>query len=244
MPAKPPDDKSVGKALVKALGLETIKLDIEYRKGGKSQLMNPRRFRVFFHLWKNPCSHIRQISKSAKIPVESLKWHLKTLERSKFVHSKRFARRVAYYPKELIRKEDVELFAQLSDPKRKKIVSILGQGSDGVGLEEMSSKLSISKQALNHHISILKRLSVIRSAEGDRSGIYSLDERMNGLNQEYEGRADEVLAWLLSLLDEDCLNPEVKKRQEEFIRLRLSLGTGKKTIRLHMNPFNNIFQKK
>ena len=55
------EPKSVGKALRKALGHETFKFDVESRKDGRSQLMNPRRLRIFSYLWKMPCSHIRQI---------------------------------------------------------------------------------------------------------------------------------------------------------------------------------------
>lgn len=235
-----PEEKSVGKALRKALGLETVKFDVEPRVGGTSRLMNPRRLAIFEHLWKIPCSHIRQISRAIKIPVESLKWHLKVLERSELIGAMRSERRVAFYPKGLIREEDVGLFAQLSNTKRRKIVKMLWEKPEGVELNEISSAMKISKQALHHHISILENLSVVKGFKEGRRAKYRLDKKMDKLKSLYQRISGKLLKWLLSSLENDCLNPEVLKKDERAVRIRVSLGVKKSTIEFHLNPFSYI----
>jgi len=235
-----PEEKSVGKALRKALGLETVKFDVEPRVGGTSRLMNPRRLAIFEHLWKNPCSHIRQISRATKIPVESLKWHLRMLERSELIGALRSERRVAFYPKGLIREDDVELFAQLSNTKRREIVRILWEKPEGTELNEISSAMKLSKQALHHHISILENLSVVKGLKEGRRAKYRLDKNVDKLKRLYQRRSGKLLKWLLSSLENECLNPEVVKKDEEAVKVRVSLGVKKSTMEFQLNPFSNI----
>ena len=237
------EPKSVGKALRKALGHETFKFDVESRKDGRSQLMNPRRLRIFSYLWKMPCSHIRQISRATRIPVESLKWHLRTLEKFELLKSRKSSRRVAYFPVGLVRAKDIELFSQISDPRRREIVRVLSEKSD-VTLDDMSSKVSLSKQALHHHLSILEDLSVITSPKGKRPARYSIHENMKGLARVYENRTGEVLKQLVSSLTRDCLNPKVKALRDDVVRIRISLGVRQRSIRFGLNPLGYFSPKK
>jgi len=239
-----PEKRSVGRALRKALGLEMVELEIEPRKGGSSQLMNPRRLKIFRYLWSLPCSHIRQVSRATGMPVESLKWHLNMLEKSKLISSKKFERKVAYYPTGLVRPKDVEVFAQISESTRRGIVRLLWRELKGVQLEQLASELFMSKQALNHHLSILESLSIIESSKGKKPTTYRLHGNAEELMLLYQRRASKVLDWLQRTLDEDCLNPRIIEKREDWARIRLSLGVKKKTLKFHLDPFQHIYSKK
>jgi predicted transcriptional regulator len=189
-----PKDKSVGKALRKALGLETIKLEVESRPSGKSLLMNPRRLAVFRYLWNVPCSHIRQVSRSSRIPVESLKWHLKMLEGAELIASKRFQRKLAFYPKPLIRFEDIQIFASMSDPIRKGIVRAIWKHSEGASVDLISSGLPISGPATRHHLCILEELGVIEVSREHKPIIYRLDGQVARLDSLYKKTKNEGVA--------------------------------------------------
>lgn len=241
---KMPEKRSVGRALRKALGLEMVELEIESRKGGTSQLMNPRRLKIFRYLWSFPCSHVRQVSRATGMPVESLKWHLKMLEKSKLISSKKFERKVAYYPTGLVRPKDVELFAQISEPTRRAIIRLLWREPKGIKLELLASNLAMSKQALNHHLSILEKLSVIESTKRKKPTIYRLHGSMDGLMLLYQRRASKVLDWLRRVLDEDCLNPRITEKRDDRARFRLSFGVKKKMLQFFLDPFHHIYSKK
>jgi predicted transcriptional regulator len=203
--------------------------------------MNPRRLSIFQYLWNNPCSHIRQISRGTNIPLETLKWHLKSLERSGLLASKKFGRKVAFYPKGLIRTIDVRIFAQISAPVRQRIIKLLYKNPDGVKLGEISSELSMSKQALNHHLSLLADQSIIKGQKGKKPAVYRIHENLTNLIDIYKNRTDEVLNWLLPALEKDCLNPKPGDKRGDKIRIKLSLGVKKKNIRFVLNPIQNIF---
>jgi predicted transcriptional regulator len=230
----------MGKALRKALGIETVRFEVEPRPSGKSQLMNARRLEIFIFLWKAPGSHIRQISRATRIPVESLKWHLRMLDRAKLTASKRFERKIAFYPRGLLRREDVELFAQISVPVRRQIVKIIWKSPNGAILESISAGVSLSKPALRHHLMVLKNVAAIETSKDEKPVIFYPSKRLQKLASLYKTRIPKAREWLQSALEKDCLNPTVREGREGVVRIRLSLGIKKKNIEFRLNPFDYI----
>jgi predicted transcriptional regulator len=235
-----PVDRSMGKALRKALGVETIKFEVEPRPSGKSQLMNPRRLKVFVFLWKTPGSHIRQISRATKIPVESLKWHLGMLDKAKLIASRRFERRIAYYPRGLIRREDTELFAQISIPVRRQIVKTIWGSPKGASIDTISKGVPLSKPALRHHLTVLKNVVAIETSRVKKPVEFCPSKKFKRTVMLYKSRIPKVKDWLQTALEKDCVNPRMKEGRHGSVRIRLSLGIKKKNIEFKLNPFSYI----
>lgn len=80
-------------------------------------------------------------------------------------------------------------FTTLSDPVRQKILLILAEsGTDGMDVQDITAKISLSRPAISHHLKILKDAGMIISHKKGTQVYYfiyiykSLDKIMNLVN--------------------------------------------------------------
>ena len=66
-----------------------------------------------------------------------------------------------------------KIFRALADPNRRRILTILKQGSKSAG--EIAEQFSISMASLSHHYGVLKAADLIRSERRGQQIVYSLN---------------------------------------------------------------------
>lgn len=66
-----------------------------------------------------------------------------------------------------------EIFKALSDPVRRKILELLGEGNMSAG--DIATHFNITKPSLSRHLSVLKSAGLLLSKRNGQRIIYSLD---------------------------------------------------------------------
>ena len=66
-----------------------------------------------------------------------------------------------------------EIFKALSDPVRRKILELLGEGNMSAG--DIATHFNITKPSLSRHLSVLKSAGLLLSERNGQRSIYSLD---------------------------------------------------------------------
>ncbi len=66
-----------------------------------------------------------------------------------------------------------EIFKALSDPVRRKILELLGEGNMSAG--DIATHFNITKPSLSRHLSVLKSAGLLLSERNGQRIIYSLD---------------------------------------------------------------------
>lgn len=61
----------------------------------------------------------------------------------------------------MIFKECVPLFSVLSDEKRQEIVLLLSETMEGLNVNAITEKISLSRPAVSHHLKILKQAGLV-----------------------------------------------------------------------------------
>ena len=61
----------------------------------------------------------------------------------------------------------------LTDPKRREILQMLGEGDKTAG--EIAARFSISAPSVSHHLSVLKNANLVRAERDGQMIIYSLN---------------------------------------------------------------------
>lgn len=104
----------------------------------------------------------------------------------------------------------MDRFIALSDPTRRRIIEMLGEGALPAG--EIGGRFSVSPPAISQHLKVLREAGLVRVTVDGQRRIYSLDP--DGL--------DEIEGWLrkvrgdwkqrLDDLERELSQPEGEKR--------------------------------
>lgn len=82
-------------------------------------------------------------------------------------------------------------FKALSDPTRRKILELLGDGDLTVG--EIGAHFDMSKATLSHHLDVLREAGLVSSERHGRHIIYSLETTV----------LQDIIAWFYNITDKE-----------------------------------------
>ncbi|MCJ2562924.1 MAG: helix-turn-helix domain-containing protein [Candidatus Thermoplasmatota archaeon] len=227
--------EGVGKALRRAFGQEDLIKKLEPRKAGVSRLMNPKRRRIFSHLLRSPCSHLRLMSRELDIPTQTLKWHLAELQKAGILDSVPVGNRKCFFVPARIEREDVPALSHLSDEMSRKIVSLLVSRGP-LSLKGIFTSLKTYYQAVQHRLKRLEEAGLIRSDKRGRKRTYEVSSELVGLRDRYMEKKTETSSELRKVLDEDGLSPEIVKTLTRSTVYMIDTGTGREEIELFLDP--------
>lgn len=82
-------------------------------------------------------------------------------------------------------------FKALSDPTRRKILELLGDGDLAAG--EIGAHLDMSKATLSHHLDVLREAGLVSSERHGRHIVYSLETTV----------LQDIIAWFYNITDKE-----------------------------------------
>ncbi|MCJ2670191.1 MAG: helix-turn-helix domain-containing protein [Candidatus Thermoplasmatota archaeon] len=227
--------EGVGKALRRAFGQEDLIRKLEPREAGVSRLMNPKRRRIFVHLLRSPCSHLRQLSRELGIPTQTLKWHLAELEGAAILDSVPVGNKKCFFVPVRIEREDIATLSHLTDEMSRKIVSML-MSRGPLSLKSIFTSLKTYYQAVQHRLKGLEEAGLIRSDKRDRKRTYEISSELVGLRDRYLEKKTETSSELRKVLEDDGLLPKVVKTLTRSTVYTVDTGTGREEIELFLDP--------
>ncbi|MCK4366721.1 MAG: helix-turn-helix domain-containing protein [Thermoplasmata archaeon] len=227
--------EGVGKALRRAFGQEDLIRKLEPREAGVSRLMNPKRRRIFVHLLRSPCSHLRQLSRELDIPTQTLKWHLAELKKAGILDSVPVGNKKCFFVPARIEREDVPTLSHLSDEMNRRMVSLLLRRG-ALPQKSIFTSLKTYYQAVQHRLKTLEEAGLVRSDRRGRKRTYEVSSELVELRDRYMEKKTEMSGKLRKVLEDDGLAPKVVKTLTRSIVYTIDTGTGREEIELFLDP--------
>ncbi|TET90796.1 MAG: winged helix-turn-helix transcriptional regulator [Methanomassiliicoccales archaeon] len=235
--------EGVGRALRRAIGRDDVLSRIKPRKGGVSVLMNEKRRLIFQHLMERPLTHLRELSRETGIPVGTADWHLKALMEANVVSVYQGRRRSHFYPSGWIDDSDLPCLSLLQGQTPKALYKLV-QKNPGLSQTEIADKMKKYQQFVQPHIIGLERCGLLRSERKGRKKVHLVTEKLAELEQKYETRSPDYMENALEMLEKDGLNPKIRGRSKDAVRVRIDDGRNTFPIRIGANPISAIMKQR
>jgi len=153
--------------------LEEIIKTLEEEEGerGLHFFSNRNRRNVFREITRAPCQTSSAIARRLSVDVQIVEWHLKRLIREGFVKDANMRKKV-YYPRDLVREEDVPLFYLLNSKSGKIIVNSLFRRCRDLSFLQRH----LSRGTVYRVLRELKRLNLIEEMRGTKKLVCLKDD--------------------------------------------------------------------
>lgn len=230
--------KGLGKALENAL---QGKEEQRRRKGEKSVLSNPARQRIYEYLTLHPCAYLSLISRDLLLSIHTLEWHLKKLEESGCVGEERIGGYRIYFPKKLVERDELHPLHLLNRENHRLIFSCIMR-NPGMSMKDCSKNCDLSLSASATAINDLKADNLITSVEDGRFRRFFPSERIRESTERGDDRQEPFLSWLMDILTQEGLEPEIIKRGGGFAQISLKSGGKSGSMTVGLNPWRSILK--
>jgi predicted transcriptional regulator len=120
-----------------------------------------------------PGLHLREIQRELNIPLGTLNYHLRRLEKSNTISSKKEGKYKRYYPSGEITAVDREILSILRQTIPRRIVLYLLVNPD-VTKKNISDQLGVRESTVMFHLRKLMRCDLVKQERRGRENIYSV----------------------------------------------------------------------
>jgi len=216
----------VGGAFRRAVG-EPVLPDIAPRPPGVSVLLNERRRKVFLAVLDRPGIHLRELSRSIDIPLQSLSWHVEILKKAGLLGTSRIGKFAALSVTGQVREEALRDLALLDIVKNAAIIRVLQRRARS--RSQVSGDLKVYPQALDPSLRSLFTRGLIARDPGRVE--FEIGPRMREILEEFRESIDTRESRLLELLAHDGLQPAVLGR--DGTKLEIEVNGARKRIRMY-----------
>ncbi len=217
---------SLGNAFRKAVG-EPVLPQVDPRPPGVSVLLNERRRRVFLTVLDRPGIHLRELSRSLDVPLQSLSWHVDILKKAALVQAARIGKFAALAVPGQVGGETLRDLALLDIVKNAAIIKVLkGRARTR---SQVSWDLKVYPQALDPSLRALFTRGLITR---DPARVeFEIGPRVREILAEFMESIPEREAALLEILSRDGLRPVVTGR--EGTKLEIEINGARKRVKVH-----------
>jgi len=226
--------RGVGKALQEALDGE---------KGDKpsppssSPLLNAQRRRIFEYLCLRPFVAAGRLTRDLGISSSSAAWHLRSLVAVGLIAYKEGPK--TYHPKDFVDAQDENLFTVLGAPNRSEVLRCIID-SPGISQVELSEAIRVGRQTAGKIVSELRDLGLVVKVEDGRFARWYPTNLLREKQEAQRARSRGFVDRLLETLEDGRLNPQVLKRTDRELQIRIGKGRGKGVLSLPLDPYGAI----
>ncbi len=185
-------------------------------------LMHPVRREIYRIVSESPGSYFFDIASTLDLPHGTTAWHLKKLEDAGLVDTMRFAGKRVFFSKAL-RSADVEkAFVVLRSEATQQVFAYI-LNNEGCYQSQIAEALNHHHDTIRHHINRLVKVKLIVSVKKGRTTHYYLGEiGKKILDSNTEIISQAYVEYLMSVLKDECLTPEIIEHLDGKITIRLS----------------------
>lgn len=133
------------------------------------------RRRIYEHVCQVPGAHLRKIQRDLEMPLGTLEYHLRQLEKYEMVVTRDDGRFKAYFPTEGMDRRDRDFLYYLrQEMPRKLALEIADQ--PGIGFQELKEKVPVSGSTVSFHLKKLIEAGIVADEKVGRKKIYRAPE--------------------------------------------------------------------
>lgn len=227
--------RGIGRAFEKAVSGEALDADQETQ--GLS-LANARRRQVFRYLCLRPCARVGDVGRDLSMSQATVRWHAWDLVEKGFLQ----AEGTRVFPVGLIDAADAALFSALAGTGRAAVLAA-SFASPGISLQELSERVHVTRQSVSKIATELSGFGVLTSDEDGRfRRIYPTDL----LVRKREANAARARAFgeaLVRRLSDEGLSPELLRKDERTLLLRLGAGPRRVLLEVPIDPYATAWMR-
>lgn len=232
----PDAPRRVGQALLAALTEEGPGQDLEVE--GPS-LANARRRQVYRYTCLRPCARVGEIGRALSMSQATVRWHERNLLENGYLEMEG----ARMFPEGLIDPGDASLFALLAAPGRDGVLAAAVE-DPGLALQDLASRVGMTRQSASKSATELAEFGLVTLVEDGRfRRVYATDflARKRDANRP---RADAFVDRLLRRLGDDGLSPELLRRDEGVVLVRLGAGPRRVALDVPVDPYRTAWQSR
>jgi len=225
--------RGLGRALRQAVSREGADADLHAE--GRS-LANGRRRQVFRYLCLRPCARVGDVGRDLLMSQATVRWHAWDLVEKDYLQVE--GNRV--FPAGLIVPEDAALFASLASKGRAAILAAAHE-SPGISFQELAERVRMTRQSVSKIAAELSEFGLMNLVEDGRyRRVYPTDllVRRREANQ---ARADAFGESLVRRLADEGLSPELIRRDETTLILRLGARARRVLLEVPLDPYTTAW---
>lgn len=224
-----PETRRIGRALQAALTQEGPGEDLEIE--GPS-LSNARRRLVYRSLCLRPCARVGEIGRVLDLSHATVRWHERNLLENGYLEMDG----LHLFPTGLIDAADAGLFGLLAAPGRNAVLGACHE-SPGIALLELAARVGLTRQSASKMAAELADAGLVSIVEDGRFRRVYPTDALARRRETNRGRVDAFVGHLLRRLSSDGLAPEVLRRDEATLLVRLGAGPRRVVLDLPLDPY-------
>jgi len=126
--------------------------------------LGPRK-KIFNVIERSPGLHLREIDRNLDIPLGTIRYHLRVLEKRNLIVAKKEGKYKRYYAKGEVDKSDKNIMASLRKEIPRTIILFLME-FPGSTHTEINEALQVAPSTLSYHLKKLKKKSIVVNKDG------------------------------------------------------------------------------
>jgi DNA-binding transcriptional ArsR family regulator len=232
--AEPP--RRVAQAFLAAMTQEGPGEDLEVE--GPS-LANARRRLVYRYLCLRPCARVGEIGRALGMSQATVRWHERNLLENRYLEMDG----PRMFPQGLVDPADAPLFALLAAPGRDAVLAAV-VAEPGLALQDLADRVGLTRQGASKAAAELSEFSLLTIAEDGRFRRLYATDLLGRKRDGNAGRVESFVDRLVRRLAEDGLSPEVLRRDETVVLLRLGAGPRRVAMDIPVDPYRTAWQSR
>lgn len=129
------------------------------------------RRRIYKHVCQVPGAHLRKIQRDLEMPLGTLEYHLRQLEKHDLVATRDDGRFKAYFPTEGMDRRDRDYLYYLRQEMPRHLALEIAH-KPGIGFQELKEKVPVSGSTVSFHLKKLVEAGLIEDEKVGRQKIY------------------------------------------------------------------------
>lgn len=228
--------RGIGRAMESALSPKERGASQPVRE---SLLMHPQRRELFRLLCLRPCATASELARQAGLSANAARWHLQRLAVAGLVV--RGEAEAAYYPRGLIDPRDGPLFRVLAEGTARDVFRAVVD-APGSTQREVCGAVGVSRQAVFRAATRLVDQKLLSFVEDGRYRRYYPTDLLGKRQAAHAPHVKSFVESLLKALEAGGLAPQVLRRTNRQLLLRIGRGRPSEVLELTLDPFTTVLE--
>lgn len=221
----------LARGLQRLLSVESIELDVPYRRPGPASLLNPRRLEIVLTAAAYPGVHLRSASRLLLSPLPSLRFHVEKLRERGLLRLLESAGRAHLFLTGMYPPRFEPFLAAWEDPLLRRVVSMI-RDHPGIDGDSLRRQIVPDGKALRRALRALRACKAIRESVSRKGHRYWTTAAWRAFESVCDRGSGDRLQRFLSVLREEGLHPLLEEMAVD--RARISVDGPRFRIRFSL----------
>jgi len=228
-------DRGLGRALKRAIGQEDILTHFDLQTSKSSVFMNKTRQDVFKLLCRQPCHHLRSLTRGLKLSATTTSWHTNKLVEQGLLASTDVGNRRVFYPRAMVPEKFVEPLHVLVQ-KRERAIFHLVRENPGIPQSKVVRSVNSYQQAVAWSLGRLEEVGLVVSNRTSQTTTYTTTDTRERMLEHFAKNQEAFLAWLVEALVADGVGPQLSTVRAHRATIRILVGNKKMNLNISTTP--------